>query len=224
MADGTAVCATLNAEVAAAGEPVMNCLSALLPAEATVSTPSADAVVHRRRQIVVERLAIRRTERHVDDVDAVRGIRRHRSDRPRSPWPATARCRCSEVAGAEQAFTAYINAPGATPLLTGDDVGDMRAVAAVRGGIRRGESDPDPERAAQSRPRRSIARPRSRSHRSLSRSGTARRQRQCRDRRRLGSQCRPARQESAPQAVWECGAQAASYAACVPGPPRLACV
>src|SRR5687768_14678846 len=42
-AEGTAVCATLNADVAAAGEPVMNCLSALLPADATVSTPSADA-------------------------------------------------------------------------------------------------------------------------------------------------------------------------------------
>jgi len=36
---GTSVCATLSAVAAAAGEPVMNCLSALLPAEATVSTP-----------------------------------------------------------------------------------------------------------------------------------------------------------------------------------------
>ena len=39
-ADGTAVCATLSADEAAAGEPVMNCLSALLPADATVSTPA----------------------------------------------------------------------------------------------------------------------------------------------------------------------------------------
>ena len=44
VADGTAVCATLNADEAAAGEPVMNCLSALLPAEATVSTPTFAAL------------------------------------------------------------------------------------------------------------------------------------------------------------------------------------
>ena len=44
VADGTAVCATLSAEVAAAGEPVMKGLSALLPAEATVSTPTALAL------------------------------------------------------------------------------------------------------------------------------------------------------------------------------------
>src|ERR1700704_5211814 len=39
-ADGTDVCATLSAEAAAEGEPTMNCLSAALPAEATVSTPT----------------------------------------------------------------------------------------------------------------------------------------------------------------------------------------
>src|SRR5688572_30984776 len=42
--EGTAVCATLNADEAAAGEPVMNCLSALLPAEATVNTPTFAAL------------------------------------------------------------------------------------------------------------------------------------------------------------------------------------
>ena len=42
-ADGTAVCATLSAEEAAPGEPVMNCLSALLPADATVSTSDGEA-------------------------------------------------------------------------------------------------------------------------------------------------------------------------------------
>src|ERR1041384_4253196 len=42
--DGTSVCATLNAEEAAPGEPVMNCLSALLPAEATVNTPTFAAL------------------------------------------------------------------------------------------------------------------------------------------------------------------------------------
>ncbi len=44
VADGTSVCATLSADVAAAGEPVMNCLSALLPADATVRTPAAEAL------------------------------------------------------------------------------------------------------------------------------------------------------------------------------------
>ena len=44
VAEGTAVCATLSADDAAAGEPVMNCLSALLPAEATVNTPTLVAL------------------------------------------------------------------------------------------------------------------------------------------------------------------------------------
>ena len=48
-----------SAEDAAPGEPVMNCLSALLPADATVSTPTCDGGVDRRRQVVVERLAVR---------------------------------------------------------------------------------------------------------------------------------------------------------------------
>ncbi len=43
-AEGTWVCATLSAVGAAAGEPVMYGLSAELPAEATVSTPTALAL------------------------------------------------------------------------------------------------------------------------------------------------------------------------------------
>ena len=57
--DGTSVCATLNADEAAAGEPVMNCLSALLPAEATVSTPTFAALSTASGQVVVERLTVR---------------------------------------------------------------------------------------------------------------------------------------------------------------------
>src|SRR4051812_32567219 len=42
-AEGTAVCATDNADDAAAGDPVMNCLPAALPADAMVRTPAEKA-------------------------------------------------------------------------------------------------------------------------------------------------------------------------------------
>ena len=52
-----------------------------------------------------------------------------------------------EVAGAEQAFTAYTSRPERRQL-AGDDVGDVRAVTAEGRGVGRARSDPDPGRAA----------------------------------------------------------------------------
>ena len=91
---GTSVCATLSAVDAAAGEPVMNCLSALLPADATVNTPDLSRRIDRGGQIVIERLAVSRTQRHVDDVDVIGGgaitVRIHAT----IPSTGSVRCRC----------------------------------------------------------------------------------------------------------------------------------
>ena len=134
VAEGTAVCATLSAEDAAAGEPVMNCLSALLPAEATVSTPSVRGVVDRGRQIVIERLAVRRTQRHVDDVDVVAdaavAVRIEREIHRLEQRDAAARSRGRGARLERVQLRARSHAQ-----LAGDDVGDVRAVTAERGRV-----------------------------------------------------------------------------------------
>ena len=135
VADGTAVCATLRADVAAAGEPVMNCLSALLPAEATVRMPASRGVVHRGGQIVIERLTVRGTERHVDDVDMVAqvavAVRIEGEVDGLEQRDATARGRGRGTRLDRVEDDARSYAAGAA-----DDVGHMRAVTTERGRVR----------------------------------------------------------------------------------------
>src|SRR5688572_16563698 len=116
VAEGTSVCATLKAEAAAPGEPVMNCLSALLPADATVSTPSLEAA-----STAADRSSSKGWP-YTDPSDML--MMSTRSLMLPSPFGSSensiaciSAMPLHEVAGAEQALTAYSLAEGATPSL-----------------------------------------------------------------------------------------------------------
>ena len=114
--EGTSVCATLSAEDAAPGRAGDELLVRTV-AGGSHGEHVLDGGIDGRGQVVVEWLAVHRTQRHVDDVDVI-------VDVP-SPFGSTREFHglCSsamplhDVAGAEQAFTAYNCTPGATPLM-----------------------------------------------------------------------------------------------------------
>ena len=157
VADGTAVCATLNADDAAAGEPVMNCLSALLPAEATVSTPTFEAL-----STASDRSSSNGWPYGEPSDMLMMSTRSRMSPSPLGssaksmPWISATPLH--DVAGAEQALTAYDLCAREPHPAAGDDVGDVRAVTAESRGIgcadriRIGLEEGDPSRRRVVRP------------------------------------------------------------------------